>query len=455
MSQRNLAWMLVVPGLVLLGAVLSATAPPPEKDYKLVRTVVDVLAEVDKNYVRELSDDEKKKLVEDMIHGGLSRLDPHSTYFNEDDLHQFTTDTEGKFGGIGAYLTLHPQLQILMIESPMVGTPAFEAGLQSGDLIYKIDDKTTENMRVDEARGSIKGPAGTKVVLSILRLGTAKLEEVPLIRAEIKIHAVRGFARDPSDVAKWDFFADKENKIAMIRLTAFNDNTGEEVKAAVQEAERAGAKAMILDMRNNPGGLLSQAIVVSDLFLMSGKIVSTKDRTGTGRKWEAKKDGTLFEPASERPMAVLINSDSASASEIVAAALQDNGRAAIVGERSYGKGSVQKIFELSDRKTAVKLTAEVWLTPTGKNIHRWPTSKESDDWGVRPDAGLDVKLTLEDRRQHILHVNGLDKIKPKGEAPPPAPDAPKIDPNYKDKTLEKALEHLRKKLATGPERKPS
>jgi len=455
MSQRNLAWMLVVPALVLLGAVLSATAPPPEKDYKLVRTVVDVLAEVDKNYVRELSDDEKKKLVEDMIHGGLSRLDPHSTYFNEEELKQFTNDTEGKFGGIGAYLTLHPQLRILMIDSPMVGSPAFEAGLQSGDLIYKIDGETTENLRVDDARAKIKGDAGTKLVLTVLRVGTSKLEDVPLTRAEIKILAVRGFARDPNDVTKWDFLADKENKIALIRLSGFNDNTGAEVKAAVLEAEKAGAKALILDMRSNPGGLLSQAIFVSDLFLNSGRIVSTKDRTGTGRKWDAKKSDTMFEPANDRPMAVLINSDSASASEIVAAALQDNGRAAIVGERSYGKGSVQKIFELSDHKSAVKLTAEVWLTPNGKNIHRWPTSKEADYWGVRPDTGLDVKLTLEDRRQHILHVNQLDKIKPKGEAPKLGPDEFKIDPNYKDKTLEKALEHLRKKLASGPERKPS
>ncbi len=455
MSQRNLAWMLVVPALVMLGAVITATAPPPEKDYKLVRTVVDVMAEVDKNYVRELSDDEKKKLVEDMIHGGLSRLDPHSSYFNEEELGQFTSDVEGKFGGIGAYLTLHPQLQILMIESPMVGTPAFRANLQSGDLIYKIDDKSTENMRVDEARAFIKGAADTKVVLTVLRVGGQKLEEVALVREEIKIHAVRGYARDANDVAKWDFLADKENKIALIRLTAFNDNTGDEVKAAIAEAEKAGAKALVLDMRNNPGGLLSQAIKVSDLFLGAGKIVSTKDRTGTGRKWEAAKDNSPFESARDRPMAVLVNSDSASASEIVAAALQDNGRAAIVGERTYGKGSVQKIFELSDRKSAVKLTAEVWLTPNGKNIHKWPTSKATDEWGVRPDEGLDVKLTLDERRQHVLHVNQLDKIKPKGEAPKPGPDEPKLDPSYKDKALEKALEHLRKKLAEAPERKPA
>jgi len=455
MSQRNLAWMLVVPALVLMGAVISATAPPPEKDYKLVRTVVDVMAEVDKNYVRELSDDEKKKLVEDMIQGGLGRLDPHSTYFNEDEYHQFTSDTEGKFGGIGAYLTLHPQLQILMIESPMVGTPAFRANLQSGDLIYKIDDKSTENLRVDEARVFIKGVAGTKVVLTVLRVGTQKLEEVPLVREDIKILAVRGFARDPASPEKWDYFADKESKIALIRLSAFNEHTDAELKGALHEAEEAGAKALVLDMRNNPGGLLSQAIKVSDLFLSAGKIVSTKDRTGTGRKWEATKDNGAFESARERPMAVLVNTDSASASEIVAAALQDNGRAAIVGERTYGKGSVQKIFELSDHKTAVKLTAEVWLTPNGKNIHRWPASKATDEWGVRPDEGLDVKLTIEERRQHILHVNRLDKLKPKGEAPKPGPDEPKLDPNYKDKPLEKALEHLRKKLVQAPERKPS
>lgn len=455
MSQRNLAWMLIVPGLVLLGAVLSATAPPPEKDYKLVRSVVDVLAEVDKNYVRELSDDEKKKLVEDMIHGGLSRLDPHSTYFNEEELKQFSSDTEGKFGGIGAYLSIHPQLQILMIDSPMVGTPAFEAGLQSGDLIMKIDGTSTENLRVDDARGLIKGDPGTKVGLTVVRIGTNKLEEVELTRAAIKIHAVRGFARDPADVNKWDYLADKESKIALIRLSAFNDNTAEEVKAALNESETAGAKAFVLDMRNNPGGLLNQAIFVSDLFLGSGKIVSTKGRVGTGRNWEAKKDNTVFESASDRPMAVLVNSDSASASEIVAAALQDNHRAVIVGERSYGKGSVQKIFELSDHKSAVKLTSEVWLTPNGKNIHKWPSSKESDEWGVKPDSGLGVKLTLDDRRQDILHVNQLDKIKPKGEAAQPDLNAPKLDPNYKDKTLEKGLDHLRKQLVAGPVRKPS
>ena len=453
MPQRNLAWLITVPMLVFAAAVIAAVAPAPDREYQLVRSVVDVLAEVDKNYYRELNPEEKKKLVEDMINGGLYRLDKHAQYFNEEELKQFENDTDGKFGGIGAFLSLDPETQRLQVESPMIGTPASEAGLQPGDLILKIDDASTEGMKVDAGRGLIKGEPGTVVALTVKRAGTGNEEVIKLTRAFIKIYPVRGFVRRDDDPSKWDYLADKENKIALVRLSAFNKDTHLEVKAAVQEAEKAGAKALILDLRGNGGGLLDQAVQISDLFLNDGTILSTKDRTGTGRVWKAKKGDTIFEPTSEKPIAILIDGGSASASEILAAALQENGRAVLVGERSYGKGSVQKVLGLSDGKAALKITTEIWMTPKGRALNRDDKMTEKDDWGVKPDAGLEVTVKPEEHKQYILHLNRLDLVK--GKAAKTKENGPKFDPNFKDTVLEKAMEYLRKKMAEPIPNKPT
>lgn len=444
MSRWNLAWLLAVPVVVILGVAVTASAPP-DKDYQLVRTVVDVLAEVDKNYVRELSDDDKKKLISDMINGGLGRLDPHSEYFTKEEYESFENQTEGQFGGVGMMLAIDPKTSLLKVESPMPGTPAYDAGIQANDLIMKVGDKSTENMRIDEARKLIMGPPGTPVTLTLLPEGAKAVREVTLTRAKIEIHPVKGFARKPDDPSKWEFIADPASKIALIRLEGFTEKSDKELIAAIADAEKAGAKALILDMRDNPGGLLSQAVKISNLFLPSGKIVSTKDRNGGGRKWEADSSKVIW-PA-DKPLAVLVNKQSASASEIVASALQDNKRAVIIGERSYGKGSVQKLFQLPHGQDAVKLTSEVWLTPNGKNIHRWPTSKESDEWGVKPDAGFEVKITPEERLAYILHMRQLEQVKGKGPKPEPEPKEGKDKAApFTDKVLEKAIEHLKEKV---------
>jgi carboxyl-terminal processing protease len=450
MPQRNLAWLLVVPSFVFVAAVLAAVAPAPDREYQLVRSVVDVLAEVDKNYYRELTPDEKRRLVEDMINGGLYRLDKHAQYYNEDELKQFENDTDGKFGGIGAFLSLDPETQRLQVESPMVGTPASEAGLLPGDLILKIDNTSTEGLKVDAARALIKGEPGSEVALTVKKSDSGKEEVVKVKRAFIKIYPVRGFVRKDDDPAQWDFLADKESKIALIRLSAFNKDTHLEVKSAVDQAEKAGAKALVLDLRGNGGGLLDQAVLISDLFLNEGVILSTKDRSGTGRVWKAKKGDTIF---GDKPVAVLIDGGSASASEILAAALQENGRAAIVGERSYGKGSVQKVLGLSDGKSAMKITTEIWLTPKGRALNKNEGMTEKDDWGVKPDAGLEVTLKPEDYKQYMLHLNRLDLVKAKGTKPKET--GPKLDPNFKDAILEKALEHLRKKVNEPVPNKPT
>lgn len=451
MSKWNLAWVVLVPVLVAVGLVVNATAPPPDKDYQLVRSVVDVLAEVDRNYVRELSPDDKKKLVEEMINGGLSRLDEHSTFFNEDELNAFNSQTDGQFGGVGVMLGLDPKTQFLRVESPVPGTPAYEAGVLAGDLIMKVDDKAVEKLRADEVRGMIKGKPGTTIKLTIAREGDKEPREFVLKRAMIEIHPVKGFARTAADPAKWDWFADPAAKVAFVRLVGFSEKTDKELKEAVAEAEKQGAVALILDLRDNPGGLLSQAVAVSDLFLNEGTIVATGDRRGEANKpprrtYTAKPDGTVFEPAADRPMVVLVNRNSASAAEIVAAALQDHHRAVVVGERSFGKGSVQKVFPLPNSQAAVKLTTEAWLTPAGKNIHRWPDSKETDEWGVKPDAGNEVKLTDKERTAYYQHLRDLDLVKGK----PGAGGGAEAAKTFTDPVIEKALEILRAKLKALP-----
>jgi carboxyl-terminal processing protease len=449
MPRWNLVWLLVVPAAVALGLAVTASAPPPDRDYQLVRSIVDVLAEVDRHYVRDLSAEDRQRLVEDMINGGLRRLDPHSEYFNEEDLADFETLSEGHFGGIGVQLDRDPTVPYLKVASPMPGTPAYEAGVQADDLILKVGDRSTENMSIPEARKLITGPPGTQVTLTILHDGASKPRDVTLTRAVIELHPVLGVARDPADPTRWDFMVDKENRIAMIRLIGFNEKSDKELRAAVEQAERDGARALVLDLRDNGGGLLGQAVAISDLFLTGGVIVATKDRRGDGRSWSAKADGTVFTPADRRPMAVLVNGGTASASEIVAAALQDHGRAVVVGERTYGKGSVQKVFPMPDGRGAVKLTTETWQTPAGRTIHRWPDATEADDWGVRPDPGLEVKLTLEQRLEQVKYWRAVDTVRGKPgmvkDAPNgPAPAAPAKE--YRDPVLEKALEHLRGKL---------
>lgn len=464
MSQRNLGWLIAVPVAVVFVAFMSATTPPPEPEYKLVRTVVDVLADVDKNFYRKLTDDEKQKLVEDMVNGGLQRLDPHAAYFNEEQLRRFTEETEGAFGGIGAIIGVDPKTGILSIDSPMPDSPALAAGLQNDDLIVQIEGKSTEGMPRDEAIPLIKGEPGTTVTLTILRPRTGKTFDVELTRAVIQLHPVKGYERRADDPTKWSYFADEANKIAYIRLSEFSRSAAKELGEALAAAEAGGARALVLDMRGNGGGLLSMAVEVADMFLAGGSIVRTRDRSDSGRDAKAKDDGTIWESAARMPMAVLVNQASASATEIVAAALQDHGRAVVIGMRTYGKGSVQKSFEAADGKSALKITTELWLTPNGKNIHRWPTSKKDDEWGVRPDPGLEVPMTPEQNVQLILHWQEAERIRQnRGDHEPPPtgpaqkdgeptkkdpdqPDRPKLDPNFKDPVLEKAIEHLKKKV---------
>lgn len=476
MPLRNLAWLLIVPAFVALGLAICYSAPPPDRDYKYVRQIVDVLAEVDANFYRKLSDDQKQELIEDMINGGLRKLDPHSEYLNAEQLKRFESESEGSFGGVGIVMLSDPATKFLKVDHPMPETPAYEAGIIAGDLIVKVGDRSTEGMTVADARKLITGEPGTQVLLTIRRASRNPTDEpVTLTRGRIPQHPVSGVRRRADDPAKWEWFVDKPSGIAYVRIAGFNELTAKELKAALEDIERDGGKALILDLRDNPGGLLNQAIEVANMFLPEGKpIVSTRGRNAEKeRAFKAEKDREMFKPADQRPIVVLMDDGSASASEIVASALQDNGRAVVVGQRSYGKGSVQKLLRLQfgDVKVAVKLTTETYWRPNGENMDRRlaPKSK-SDEWGVKPN--VEVPMTNLEKEwaaweyYKSIWVAGKPSVVGPNPPSPPMPKVPtslflglrnQIFPNapvpnnppthlLEDKQLKAAIDVLKKKL---------
>jgi carboxyl-terminal processing protease len=460
LSRRNLFWALAVASITVFGLAVSYSAPTREKDhdFELVRLVVDVLQEVRQKYVVDVSPERERKLVEDMINGGLERLDPHSQYINPKAYALFEKQSDGKFGGIGIQVGFdRKNRNMLTVISPMVDTPAWEAGLLAGDVVLKIDDKATETMRMSEAVDMIQGKPGSKVKLTIARDGLKEPKDITVTRAVIKVPSVLGDLRDPKNPREWEYFVDKKNRIGYVRILNFGKNTTKELKEALTKMEKDDVQGLVIDLRNDPGGLLKTAIEVADLFLREGIIVSTRGRNHANTTYRAKEEGTMLsEPGHEVPIAVLVNQYSASASEILAAALQDHKRAVVVGERSFGKGSVQNVILMENETSALKLTTASYWRPSGKNIHRFPDKKDFEaakidpnEWGVSPDKGLEVKVKEEDRMKYLLWRAERDVIHSKGEAKPKT-KTKKDEKPFVDPVLKKALEHLRGAIAKSP-----
>jgi carboxyl-terminal processing protease len=453
MSRWNLAWLLGIPAVAMLGLALCHSAPvkSKDKDYELVRLLVDVLDEVDRNYVRELDTEAKRKLVEDMINGGLDHLDPHSSFMNPKEYKLFTTQSKGKFGGIGIQISSDRATGQLTVVSPIVGTPAYDAGVLAGDVITKINGKATDNMRLSEAVDMIQGEPGTKITITVRHENSKEDLDLDMLRAIIEMQSVMGDLRKADDAKEWDYIVDKDNQIAYIRLVAFSENTAKDLHKTVEALKKEGLKGLVLDLRNNPGGLLSAAVEVSNLFINEGRIVSTKGRNQKERVYDARPGDAVLVPAKDYPMVVLVNKYSASASEIVSAALQDHNRAIVIGERSFGKGSVQNILKLDTDQSALKLTTASYWRPSGKNIHRFPDSKETDEWGVKPNEGFDVKLTDEERLDYLVYRRDRDIVLGKNGAAATKPK-PKLDkdgkekPPFVDRVLQKSVEHLRAEI---------
>jgi carboxyl-terminal processing protease len=397
--------------------------PPKEDDYELYALLVDAIDQVQRNYVKEM---DRRALIEAAIEGVLDKLDPYSAYINPEQMGRFRGTVENEFGGIG--IQLAPDPRQLTIFSPLVGTPAYRAGLLAGDRIVEIEGQSTEDMRIEEAIRRLKGEPGTKVKLAVIRPGKDEKIEVTLTRENIHVDTVLGDRRKADD--SWDFMLQPKEHIGYVRVTAFSRDTARELRTVLRRLRSDKLRGLILDLRFNPGGLLSSAIEVSDLFISEGRIVSTKGRNTPEQAWDAKKEGT-FEGF---PMVVLVNRYSASASEIVAACLQDHQRAVIIGERTWGKGSVQNVIELEGGKSLLKLTTASYRRPNGKDIHRFFDRKDQQEWGVTPDKGFELKLSdaemeelLLDRRQRdVVHPNhGKPEKSEQPEEPAEKPVAPR------------------------------
>jgi carboxyl-terminal processing protease len=410
--------------------------------YRLFKLFADTLDQVERNYVLPV---DRRELVESAIRGMLSELDPYSSYIPPTQLEQFKTGINNEFGGVGIQVTVEGGK--LRVISPLVGTPAYRAGILAGDLILEIDGKTTEKITIDEAVQAMKGPPGTEVQVKYQHLGESGPQTVTLLREIIRVETVLGDTRRADD--SWNWIIDDQRKIGYVRLSAFGRHTAEELQKVLDQLQKDGAKALILDLRFNPGGLLPVAIEVSDLFLNTGRIVSTEGRNTAPRVWDAKQPGTI----ADLPLAVLVNRYSASASEIVAACLQDHHRAVVVGERTWGKGSVQNVVDLDDAGGALKLTTADYRRPSGKNIHRYPKATEKDEWGVLPDEGFEVRLTPAETGKLLNQRRQRDIVGKNGE-PPPA-SASETEPEIVDVQLQKALECLAQRLAPRPAGEPT
>ena len=338
---------------VVLAAMVLAAGPGYAKNakddvYRSVKLFTDVVSIVRENYVGKV---ESGKLIQGAINGMLQTLDPHSSLLTPEDFQEMRIDTRGEFGGVGVEITIRDNM--LTVVAPIEGTPADRAGILSGDRIVKIDGRLTQEMSLSDAVRAMRGPKGTVTTLTILRGNQTVPKDISITRAIIKIVSVR---------AKM-----LETGFGCVRIAQFQENTARDLKRSLAELFRENRRpldGLVLDLRNNPGGLLEEAVRVADVFLTRGLVVYTEGREASSRKqFFAQNDGQ--EPAC--PIVVLINGGSASASEIVAGALQDHKRAVILGTTSFGKGSVQTILPLIDNY-GLRLTTALYYTPLGRSI---------------------------------------------------------------------------------------
>lgn len=357
-----------------------AAAPLPLNE---LRTFTEVLERIRTSYVEPVDD---ATLLESAIRGMLEGLDPHSAYLEPDAFRGLQDTTSGQFGGLG--IEVGQEDGMLKVISPIDDTPASRAGIEPGDLIVKIDDHPVKGMSLMDAVERMRGPAGSKIILTLVR-GTGRPFDVELERAVIKIKSVRTETLEPG--------------YAYVRITQFQNNTGGELRRSLKNLTSKGdVKGLVLDLRNNPGGVLQSAVEVADSFLTDGLIVYTKGRLPNS---EMRFNASATNPGKDIPLVVLINGGSASASEIVAGALQDRGRAVIMGTDSFGKGSVQTVLPLNNDR-ALKLTTALYYTPNGRSIQAQ---------GIVPDIRVDrAQLTRNTdeagyREADLVgHLNNID-----------------------------------------------
>ncbi len=367
--------------IFIISSQRHSSAEGKGSDYESIELFTDVMAIIKKSYVEDV---DTKKLVYGAINGMLSSLDPHSSFMSPDSYKEMKIDTKGAFGGLGIEISIKEG--VLTVISPIEDTPAFKAGIKSGDMILKIDDKYTKDLNINDAVKRMRGLKGSKVILTIMREGFDKPKEFPLVRDIIQVKSVRFHLMDGG--------------YGYVRIAQFQEKTDDDLSKALKtmkEEYKGELKGLVLDLRNDPGGLLDQAVKVAEHFVQEGQlIVYTEGREKDSKmQFNAKKGGK----ESNYPIVVVINGGSASASEIVAGALQDHKRAIILGTQSFGKGSVQTIIPLSD-DSGLRLTTARYYTPKGRSIQAK---------GITPDITVEaVELPKTTGKKDSLHLREKD-----------------------------------------------
>ncbi len=404
-------------------ATAKPATPPTEGQLPLddLRTFSRVLEQIKATYVEKVDD---KTLLENAIRGMLSELDPHSAYLDEKDFSDLQSMTSGEFGGLGIEVSMEDGF--VKVVTPIDDTPASRAGVQAGDIIIKLGDKSVQGMSLDEAVGMMRGKSGEALKLTILRKNVEQPIELKLVRDAIKVRSVKQKVLEPG--------------YGYVRLAQFQTNTADELQKAIDALKKENAtQGLVLDLRNNPGGLLESAVEVSDTFLNKGLIVYTKGRAANSNLRYNAEAGDMLNGA---PIVILVNDGTASAAEIVAGALQDNHRAIILGTNSFGKGSVQTVIPITETK-AIKLTTALYYTPSGRSIQAE---------GIKPDIA-DERATVtsmqpalraaeSDLNKHLDNGNAPDK-KAKGKKSDTVGDSKQDDEWKNDNQLHDALNVLK------------
>jgi len=410
---------------LFLGAKLysdSSDKSPKDSPYENLQLITRVMEYIRQDYV----DGDKltyKDLTYSALKGMLSSLDPHSQFMDPEIFKSMRDETEGQFGGLGIQIGVKDN--VITVIAPMEDTPAFRVGLLAGDQIIKIEDKPTERMTLEEAVKKLRGKVGTKVTITILRPKTKEVKDFTITREEIKVSSVK----DVDGKQEYPFL---EDKIGYIRLSQFNEPTADEFEKALDKLEARGMQALILDLRNNPGGLLDSAKTVVGKFVPRGELIVFTEGRDRRQRIEYRAQGGEKHP--NYPMVVLVNGGSASGAEIVAGALQDLKRALVVGETTFGKGSVQSVLPLSANPEgpALRLTTAKYYTPSKRVIH---------ENGIVPD--IVVPVSLEDERKLAMQRANID------EEEPADPDKPKAKP-IEDVQLHRAIDVIKGiKIYTG------
>ena len=396
MKREKIAWTISVVLLVVLAFQIPGTLAQRDDDYAFVRTLVDIHRRVADNYVDPV---DEAKLNQGAIDGMLEQLDPYTIYVPSEKAEDFDHMLNGTFRGVGIKLDQHPDGTIEIV-SPVDGSPAEKAGIEPGDILLAVDDHMLEKIRLVDLIKKITGKIGSSVKLTV-RHPDSKVASYTLTREEITEPNVKGYQRKPDNT--WDYYVCDDPKIAYVQLKQFTDKSYLELRSVLEQLLASGMKGLILDLRFNPGGELDQAEQIINMLLPKGQtILTTRGR----ERQEVRRVSNGQNILPNFPMIVIVNEHSASAAEIVSGSLMDNKRAVVLGERTYGKGSVQDVIQLNDQGAKLKMTVAYYYLPSGRLVHRKPGAT---DWGVQPqiyvpmDIATQEKVLLQRDQQENLH----------------------------------------------------